>query len=345
MIPKNKIISVLHPYVNKRGWAVNMMIYLSNLLKEENKVEFYTFSYNEKIFSKEIDFNINCFNKIKTAYLIRNSDYIIIWNSPMQFVWVLSKILFFSRAKLIWRHHHYPWYYQNTNVYKWFKKILEKLSIRFIYKLVSNSYYLKKCLVDIYKIDSKVLYPVLDKEYTLNKKINMDYNSKTIFTYGRWVNWKNLEQVFQTYDVLKSQVSWLKLNIWWIGEHLDYFKEKYKNDTNVSFLWLLDKLSIIDNLQKSLVCLFPSKIDSFWMTIIEAMSIWVPVVAFDINWVSEIIKSWQNWFLVKTPDEFTKKVLDVLTDLALYKKLSNNSLDIVNSFSWKNFEKQLQDIF
>jgi len=200
-------------------------------------------------------------------------------------------------------------------------------------------------LVDIYKIDSKVLYPVLDKEYTLNKKINMDYNSKTIFTYGRWVNWKNLEQVFQTYDVLKSQVSWLKLNIWWIGEHLDYFKEKYKNDTNVSFLWLLDKLSIIDNLQKSLVCLFPSKIDSFWMTIIEAMSIWVPVVAFDINWVSEIIKSWQNWFLVKTPDEFTKKVLDVLTDLALYKKLSNNSLDIVNSFSWKNFEKQLQDIF
>lgn len=81
------------------------------------------------------------------------------------------------------------------------------------------------------------------------------------------------------------------------------------------------------------------------MTIIESLSIWVPVVAFDINWVSEIIKSWQNWFLVKSSDEFTKRVLEILTDEALYNKLSNNALDIVNSFSWKNFEKQLQDIF
>lgn len=345
MIPKNKIISVLHPYVNKRGWAVNMMIYLSNLLQRENKLEFYTFSYDEKIFSKEINFNINCFNKIKTAYLIRNSDYIIIWNSPMQFVWVLSKVLFFSRAKLIWWHHHYPWYYKNTNVYTWFKKILEKLSIRFISEMISNSYYLKKCLFDIYKVDSKVLYPVLDTEYTLNKTKNIDYNSKIIFAYGRWVEWKNLEQVFQSYNFIKSQVPWLKLNIWWEGIELESFKEKYRDDTSVSFLWLLDKLSIIDNLQKSLVCLFPSKIDSFWMTIIESLSIWVPVVAFDINWVSEIIKSWQNWFLVKSSDEFTKRVLEILTDEALYNKLSNNALDIVNSFSWKNFEKQLQDIF
>ncbi|NVP17947.1 glycosyltransferase family 4 protein [Candidatus Gracilibacteria bacterium] len=345
MIPKNKIISVLHPYVNKRGGAVNMMIYLSNLLQRENKVEFYTFSYDEKIFSKEINFNINCFNKIKTAYLIRNSDYIIIGNSPMQFVGVLSKVLFFSRAKLIWWHHHYPWYYKNTNVYTWFKKILEKLSIRFVSEMISNSYYLKKCLFDIYKVDSKVLYPVLDIEYTLNKAKNIDYNSKTIFAYGRWVEGKNLEQVFQSYNFIKSQVSGLKLNIGGEGIELESFKEKHRDDTSVSFLGLLDKMSIIDNLQKSLVCLFPSKIDSFGMTIIESLSIGVPVVAFDINGVSEIIKSGQNGFLVRSPDEFTKRVLEILTDEALYNKLSNNALDIVNSFSGKNFEKQLQDIF
>lgn len=346
MIPKNKIISVLHPNVNNKWWAINMMIYLSNLLKKENIVEFYTFSYNEEIFSKDITFKINCFNKIKTAYSIRNSDYIIIWNSPMQFVWVLSKILFFSKAKLIWWHHHYPWYYsKNTNVFILIKKLFEKVSIWYIDVLVSNSYYLKSSLKDIYNVDSKVLYPILDKEFTNHTIRNIDITSKTIFTYGRWVRWKNIEQVFQTYESLKNQVTWLKLNIWWIWEELLFYKDKYKNDINVSFLWLLDKLSIITYLEKSLVCIFTSKIDSFWMTIIEAMSIWVPVVAFDLHWAKEIIKDWQNWFLVRIDSDFTLKVLEILNDSNLQNTLSKNALNITFDFSESNFIKNLEGIF
>lgn len=346
MIPKNKLISVLHPNVNNKWWAINMMIYLSNLLKKDNIVEFYTFSYDEKLFSQDITFKVNCFNKIKTAYAIRNSDYIIIWNSPMQFVWVLSKIIFFSHAKLIWWHHHYPWYYTiNTNVFIWFKRLLERLSIWYIDIFVSNSYFLKNSLKNIFDVESKILNPVLDREYTEVSQTKIDFNSKTIFIYGRWVKWKNIQQAFSTYDILKSQVPWLKLNIWWIWEELDLYINKYKGDSNVSFLWLLDKSSIIDNLQKSLVCLFPSKIDSFWMTIIEAMSIWVPVVAFDLNWASEIIQSWQNWFLVRSNDDFTLKVFDILTNPTLHKLLSKNALNITTKYDSSNFEKQLKDIF
>ena len=51
MIPKNKTISVLHPYVSKKWWAVKMMIYLSNFLQEKNNdVTFYTFFYDKKVF-------------------------------------------------------------------------------------------------------------------------------------------------------------------------------------------------------------------------------------------------------------------------------------------------------
>ncbi len=345
MIPKNKIISVLHPNVNNKWWAVNMMIYLSNLLKKENNLVFYTFSFDEKLFSKEIYFKINCFNFIKIAYSIRNSDYIIIWNSPMQFVWVLSKIIFFSRAKIIWRHHHYPWYYQNTNVFILFKRFIERLSIRYIDTLVSNSYYLKNSLKDIFNLDSKVLYPVIDKEFTRVTKKEIDFNSKTIFVYGRWSKWKNIKQVFKTYDILKNQIFWLKLAIWWIWEELNFFYENYKNDSNVSFLWLLNKESIIENLINSRVLLFPSKIDSFWMTIIEAMSFGVPVVSFDLNWAKEIVINWKNWYLVDSENDFTDKTFDILTNDSLYKNLSQNALNITFKFDLSNFEKQLQDIF
>lgn len=345
MIPKNKIISVLHPNVNNKWWAVNMMIYLSNLLKKENNLIFYTFSFDEKLFSKEINFEVKCFNFIKTSYCIRNSDYIIVWNSPMQFVWVLSKILFFSRAKLIWRHHHYPWYYQNTNVFILFKRFIERLSIRYVDTLVSNSYYLKSSLKDIFNLDSKILYPLVDKEFTQASKNKLFLDSKTIFVYGRWTRWKNLDQVFKTYDILKSQVSWLKLLIWWVWEELDFFYQNYKSDSNVSFLWLLNKKSIIENLLKSRVLLFPSKIDSFWMTIIEAMTLGVPVVSFNLNWAKEIIKNWENWYLVNSQNDFTSKTFDILNNDILYKNLSKNALDITFKFDLSNFEKQLWDIF
>jgi len=42
-------------------------------------------------------------------------------------------------------------------------------------------------LKDIYDVDSKVLYPILDKEFTNHTIKNIDITSKTIFTYGRWV--------------------------------------------------------------------------------------------------------------------------------------------------------------
>lgn len=347
MIPTNKTISVLHPYVNKRWWAVNMMIYLSDLLlKKENNVKFYTFSYDQKMFSKDINFEINCFNFFKTAYSIRNSDYIFIWNSPMQFVWVFSKIFFFSSAKLIWWHHHYPWYYsENTNVFILIKRYLEKFSINFIDSLVSNSLYLKKVLKEKYDLESMVLNPVLHSDFIKHNNTDRDFDSKIIFTYSRWVKWKNLKQVFDSYEKLKQKIPDLKLYVWWEGFDLIYFQNKFKSDNDVLFLWLLDRSSIIENLEKSLVFLFPSFIDSFWMTMIEAMSIWVPVVWFDLNSSWEIILDNKNWFLVDSDKEFTEKILLLLTDKNLHTYFSKNALELSYRYSDLEFEKKLWQIF
>ena len=347
MIPINKKISVLHPYVNKKWWAVKMMIYLSNLLQEKwNNITLYTFSYNKELFSSEIWFKVNSFNFIKIAYLIRNSDYIIIWNSPMHFVWVVSKIFFFSSAKLIWWHHHYPWYYsKHTNVFTLFKRYLEKFSIIFIDSIISNSLYLKKSLEKIYKIKTKILYPVMDKQFLEYEYKNKNFNSNTIFTYSRWVEWKNLKQIFTTYDFLKDKVFNLKLIIWWVWEDLDSYKDKYKKDNQVLFLWLLDQKSIISNLEQSNVFLFPSKIDSFWITVLESMSIWVPVVTFNINWVKELVENNVSWFLVNSETEFSEKVYSILENKELNKKLSKNCFNITNRFSNLEFERQLEKIF
>lgn len=323
-----------------------MMIYLSNLLKKKNDLMFYTFSYDQKKFSKEIFFEVCTFNFIKIAYKIRKSDYIIVWNSPMHFVWVFSKIFFFSKAKIIWWNHHYPWYYsENTNVLILLKRYLEKFSLKFIDSVISNSLYLQDSLEKTLKVKTKILYPVLDKEFLQHKYKNKHSNSKIIFTYSRWVEWKNLKQVFLTYDYLKKKIPDLELRIWWVWKELDEYIDIYKKDKWVSFLWLLDKNSIIANLEDSRVCLFPSVVDSFWLTIIESMSIWTPVIAFNINWAKELIKNWKDGFLVKSNKAFYEKTFEILVDFELNKKFSKNSLNITKRFSNHEFESNLDKIF
>ncbi len=347
MIPEDKKIAILHPYADKKWWAINMMILLWNLLQERwNKVEFYTFSYNRDLFFNEIKLKVHVFNSLKIAYAIRKCDYILIWNSPMQFVGVLSKLLFLSKAKIIWWHHHYPWYYEkNTNIFIFFKKYLEKFSIKFIYKLVANSIFIQKSLKKLYGLDSKLLYPLLDNYFLDYKPKVKTFQNFTIISYGRWVKGKNLKQIFQTYELLKSKFPKLELLIWWVWEELEFFKKQYSKNKNIKFLWLLDKKSIVDNLEKSNVFLFPSKIDSFGLSAVEAMSVWIPIVWFSWKWLSEVVQNSKNWYLVNSNSEFTRQVDNILKNKDLNIRLSKNSIKIKKQFSYDEFIKNLEKIF
>ena len=335
-----------------------MMIFLSNLLLEKNNnVTFFTFSYDKEVFIEEkINFLIKTFYKTKflkfinfflIAYKIRKSDFVIIWNSPMHFVWVISKILFFSKAKFIWWNHHYPWYYSNNiNFFIELKRLLEKFVVKKIDLVLSNSKYLKTVIEDIYKIQSKILYPILCEEFVKIEKIDVKKqgNQKIIFTYSRWVTWKNLQLIFKTYNHLKKIVPNLILIIW--GEWNELKKEKQNNnEKGIKILWDLDMRQIISNLQKSHVFLFPSLIDSFWITILESMSIWNPVVCFLKPGQEELVKNWFNWYLVESEKEFIKRTYKILTNDTLREKLSISAIKTSKRFTKKSFEKQLNSIF
>jgi len=334
-----------------------MMIYLSTFLlnNTNNDIIFYTFLYDKTIFPlkhKVISFeNSKLVSFFKIAYHIRNYDYIFIWNSPMHFVWVISKILFWSKAKIIWWHHHYPWYYGwNTNVFVKLKKIIEKFFLKYIDSTIVNSKYLQDSIKDIYKIDSKILYPVLDNQFLNYNSENKNKNqtsklSKVIFTYGRRVFGKNIKLIFDTYENLKNEFRELVLIIWWEWNELNKYKNKYMDNKNIIFLWIIDKNQIIKNLEKSTLFLFPSKIDSFWLVILESMSIWVPVISYNIAWAKEIIKNWINGYLVNSEKEFIDKSYQVLNNSAHRNNLSIESIKTARKFSENNFKKSLSKIF
>ena len=355
MLPINKTIAVLHPYVDTTWWAVKMMIYVAHVLSEKNEVTFFTFYYNKtKKFEYLENFIIKDYYKSRIgkiismflmAFAIRKCKYVIVWNSPMHFVWVLSKLLFFSKAKIIWWNHHYPWYYsQNTTLWIFLKRLLEKLIIKKIDLILANSCFLQKSIKEIYNKESQILYPPLD-EWFENHKIEQKQNNFTLFTYSRWVKWKNIWLVFQLYDELKIIFPELKIIIWGEGEELDIYKNKYKRIKDMEFLGILDRQSILENLKQSNVFLFPSKIDSFWLVIIESMSQAVPVVCFDKPGQDEIITNWEDGFLVETDNEFIEKTKILLSNDELRTCLSQTSLKTSKRFYKEVFLERLSEIF
>lgn len=356
MIPTNKNIAVLHPYVDKIWWAVKMMLFLSNYLDVNNVLVFHTFSYDKKVFLNEkITFKIKSYfwkwffkyiNFILIAFKIRKNDIIIVWNSPMHFVWVLSKKLFFSKAKIIWWNHHYPWYYgSNTNIFIKLKQIIERFFLKDIDIIVANSKSVKLFIDNIWNINSKILYPMLDDEFYESKNNTRNNKKNIIFTYWRRVKWKNLQLIFKTYEHLKDKITDLILIVWWDWEELDKYLKEYKNNPNVKILWSLVNKQILENLSKSKLFLFTSLIDSFWIVKIEAMSTWNPIICLGNVENEEIVKNGINWYCVETENDFIKKCQLLLTNSELRQDLSINAVATSKLFSISNFEESLEDIF
>ena len=198
---------------------------------------------------------------------------------------------------------------------------------------------------EIYKKEVKILNPIVDKEFLLYKNKKLAFDSKIVISYSRWVEWKNVKQIFETYEYLKENLKNFKLIIWWEWIELQKYKKKYKGIENIEFLWTINKETIISNLEKSNLFLFPSDIDSFWISALEAMFVWIPVVAFDKKWVREIVQNWRNWYLVSSSKEFSEKTLEILSEKNKNIKLSTWAIKTREKFTIDRFEKQLEDIF
>lgn len=350
-----KKIAILHPYLNQKWWALKMMIYTANSLCKDNHVDFFTFLYDKTYFTDlNINFKINyswnnnfikIINIFRIARNIKNYDIIIAWNTPMHIVWVLSKLIFSSKAKIIWYNHHYPWYFDDklkniSNTLKWY---LEKKLVKYIDEIIVNSMYLKKEVDNIYNVKSHILNPILDQLFIKKSPKKIGNKENILFVNSRWTKWKNIKIIFDTYEKLKLEINNIKLIVWWDGEELIFYKTKYKEEKNITFLWLININEIIDNLLISKIFLFPSKIDSFWMVALESMSMWVPVIAYNKGWIIDLINNW-NSILVNNDEDFYLKTLDLLLDIEKYNSFSLNSLNVVDNFNFNLFNIELRKI-
>jgi glycosyltransferase involved in cell wall biosynthesis len=93
--------------------------------------------------------------------------------------------------------------------------------------------------------------------------------------------------------------------------------------------------------------LLPSSYEGFGLSMLEAMSSKVPVIASHYGGPGDILSHGVNAWLLKesTPNEISRSVYAVLTDRRLREGLVKNAFELVKKYTWKNVVNELEIIY
>lgn len=89
---------------------------------------------------------------------------------------------------------------------------------------------------------------------------------------------------------------------------------------------------------------FPSKYEIFGMVLLEAMTFGVPIISSYNGGASTIIENEENSIILKdfNEDKWAEKIMAILSDNRLYKRLSNSAKESAqNSFSWNVIARKI----
>ena len=173
-----------------------------------------------------------------------------------------------------------------------------------------------------------------------NEQINIQ--DKYIINIWRLCSCKNQELLINAYSKSKIKDKYKLLLLWkWdIDDYLKNLCEKLNIENSVIFAWF-DKNPYKYLKKASLFC-FTSKTESFWLVLLEALILWVPIITVPVTWAKEILDNWNFWTIIKDWDEQSLiKELDKFVKLKKGKLEDNNKLNyLYNNFSIKTMEEK-----
>lgn len=169
---------------------------------------------------------------------------------------------------------------------------------------------------------------------------------------GRVTAMKRLEHAIKVVSLVKEEINDVKFYV--VGRAK---KEKYlcklKNlanmldlKNNVIFLGYLPFKERNEILRKSLIQIVTSVKEGWGLNVIEGNALGVPAVGYRVNGLVDSIKDGYNGFLVKDGNvkEMAEKVINILDDKNLLKKLSKNSIEWAKQFSWDKSAEEFEGV-
>lgn len=251
-----------------------------------------------------------------------NTIHISYLHSPMRFVWEVK--------------HNYARCFLSRLLFSYIR-MWDKLAAERPDFLIANSKYTQERIKKYYKRDSVVVYPpAFDESQIMNyESRKTEIDKKYFLIVSRLSPYKKVDLAVEAFNKLG-----LPLVIIGEGKQEKYLKKIAKD--NIKILGFVKDSELTEYYQNARAFIFPAD-DDFGMTMIEAMSYGVPVVAYKKGGALEIIEE------RKTGEFFQAQTAEVLADGVrrfIEKENDYKKEDIISKakeFSKERFKRELTE--
>jgi phosphatidylinositol alpha-mannosyltransferase len=183
-----------------------------------------------------------------------------------------------------------------------------------------------------------------------NKPLKHLMGHKNILFVGRPEPRKGLKFLILAMPIILSKVPDARLVVVGSGPLLGYYKSLVPDEVRerVLFEGAVDGDVLPRYYVSADVFVSPAtRSESFGMVLLEAMASGVPVVASRNEGYRYVVRDGENGLLCEPENEvdLANKIIKVLTDENLRKKLIENGLKTAQEYSWENIAKKVEDYY
>lgn len=234
-------------------------------------------------------------------------------------------------------------------------KLFQKLSTLTCKKVIAVSQNTKKDIKKILKIKESKIEVITEGVTNFDTELNIELLSKKfnikdnyLLFVGRHEKYKNIDKVINAYLDLTENIK-ENLSLVIIGKSNNVvtpdLKILSKQNNKIIFLESLspEDLSLFYKNAKILVHL--SEYEGFGLTVLEAMSYGIPVIASNISSIPEVVGDSSFLVDITNKREIIDKINLLISDEELYKKISKSVKERSKIFTWKKTSEQLLQIF
>ncbi|WP_077297936.1 glycosyltransferase [Virgibacillus pantothenticus] len=186
-------------------------------------------------------------------------------------------------------------------------------------------------------------HPATQVSETLKKEFTGTYNSKLAVTLARYVPQKRLDEAINAFKYVVQKLPDAEYHIFGFGKEKDKLKKMITDLGLENNVKLKDFTTDPMYTYKQAACsILTSDFEGFGMVITESLSAGTPVVSYDSKYgPSDIIRDGIDGYLVEkgSQKKLAEKIVQIMEDDNIRKKLSINAIEVNNRFSVENYAK------
>jgi|AntRauTorckE6833_2_1112554.scaffolds.fasta_scaffold01505_12 glycosyltransferase involved in cell wall biosynthesis len=281
----------------------------------------------------------------------KNVDIIHIHSiGPALLTWLIK--LLKPKTKVVFTFHCQDYYHQKWNaVARFMLKLGEKVGHRYADEIISvskslKSYSYKKYNKEVNYVPNAVEEANIVPVDLIKEKWGLEKDSY-ILSVSRLVRHKGIHYLIEAYKKLNTDKKLVIVGASsYTDDYVKYLHNLAQDNKNIIFTGLQSGKALDELFSNPYIFVHPSEEEGLSISLIEALSFEIPIIASDIPANKEVLGDTNILFKNKNVDNLKEKLLQLLDNPDLAKSLSKKSKERVeNNYKWEKVVYDIIDVY